>query len=199
MIKSLPYVYCCIHKETKQVYFGYRERNVKFDRRAEDDLGKYYFTSGVIKKYNFINYDFWVIAEFFDPIDAYWFEQELIKERWGDPLLLNKSFYDKETSKGMFRHTGKTKGFTGRRHTEETKRKMSVPLTEEAKKKISAKVAGKNHPNYGKTLKPETTKKQSIKALERPKFDCFVCGKSMQAGQLARWHNSNCKFLSTVT
>ena len=154
-MKVLPYVYVCTHKENGQFYIGYREGNVKYNRRSENDLGKFYFTSGVIKKSEFSNYDFFIVAEFFDPIEAYWFEQELIKENWNNNLLLNKQYYDRNSSLGIFRHTGHTSGFTGKKHKEETLSKMRDgrrTASSEVKKLLSEKLSGSNHPNFGKHL-----------------------------------------------
>lgn len=160
--KPAPYVYICTHKETSQFYIGYRERNVRTNTPSSMDIGVSYFTSSPHVRSTFSEYEFCVVAEFFDATEAYWFEQELIKENWNNPLLLNKQFYDRNTTKGIFRHTGKTSGFTGHHHTEETKRKKSKPHTEETKKKISEKVAGEKHPNFGKQRSEESKLKQSM-------------------------------------
>jgi len=59
-----------------------------------------------------------------------------------------------------------------------------IPKTEEHKKKLSElrknnpKYNGVNHPMYGK--KPKTDK-------------CIYCDKIVNVGNLAKWHNDNCK------
>lgn len=159
--KPMPYVYMGIHKTTNQIYIGYRERNVKHDRTSSSDLGNLYFTSSPAIQETFDKFNWVIVAEFFDPTEAYWFEQSLIEEHWNNPLLLNKQFYSRATSLGMFRHTGRTTGFTGRKHSDDTKKKMSISLSTETKNLISEKVSGKNHPNYGKKLSNETCKKIS--------------------------------------
>lgn len=177
-MKPMPYVYICVQKYTGNFYIGYRERNVSIGVPSSDDLGILYFTSGVIKKEDFHNYEYYILAEFFDPIEAYWHEQLLIKEHWDNPNLLNKQYYDRDSSRGLFRHTGKTSGFTGRKHTDETKKKMSVPLTNEQKHKISEKLSGENHPNFGKKFSDETKQKIS-KSREKYKGKDHPCfGKS---------------------
>lgn len=163
-MKVLSYVYICTHKENGQFYIGYREGNVKYNRKSENDLGKFYFTSGVIKKSEFSNYDFVIVAEFFEPIEAYWFEQELIKENWNNVLLLNKQYYDRNTTSGIFRHTGRTPGFTGKKHSKETLSKMRDGrriASNEVKELLSEKLSGSNHPNFGKHLSSVTRNKIS--------------------------------------
>lgn len=82
-----PYVYICTHKETGHFYIGYRERN---RQPPEIDLPKYKTSSKIVKP-NFLDYNWCIIATFFNGNDAYDFEQQLISEHWGDPLLINKN------------------------------------------------------------------------------------------------------------
>lgn len=90
--KSAPYVYKCVNIETGQFYIGYR-RNNKVP--SDQDFPSYRTSSGEIKQ-NFNLYEWNIIAEFFSGDDAYDFEQKLIYENWGNPLLLNKScFFNK--------------------------------------------------------------------------------------------------------
>jgi len=110
----LPYVYKLIHKETEQYYFGYRSKNVSLGIKSEDDLGIKYFTSSRIIRKCFIEYNYEVIAEFFNKDDAYDFEQDLIREHWGNPLLINKHYHSKD--KDRWKNDG---------HSEETKKKMT--------------------------------------------------------------------------
>lgn len=84
-----PYVYKCTHKSTSEFYFGFRKAN---KLSAELDLGLIYKTSSKLVKSNFTNYDYEVLAIFYNSQDAHDFEQKLITESWGDPLLLNKSY-----------------------------------------------------------------------------------------------------------
>lgn len=87
----LAYVYKLIHKITKEYYYGYRYANIKLQLNSSDDLGKVYFTSSeYINESNFHEYTVEIIAEFFNPDYAYDHEQTLIRENWGDPLLLNR-------------------------------------------------------------------------------------------------------------
>jgi hypothetical protein len=110
----LPYVYRLVHKESGAFYFGYRSKNVTLSLRSEDDLGVKYFTSSRIIRKSFSEYTYEVIAEFFDKNLAYDFEQELIRENWGNPLLLNKHYHAEDKSR--WKNDG---------HSEESKKKMT--------------------------------------------------------------------------
>ncbi len=65
---------------------------------AELDLGIDYFTSSKYVKNNFKNFNKEIIAYFKDQLSAFEFENSLIEEHWGNPLLLNKH-YQKSMSK----------------------------------------------------------------------------------------------------
>lgn len=137
-----PYVYKCIHKETKEFYFGYRSQNKE---PAHKDLGIKYFTSSKYVRPRFHEFDFEILKEFDSKIDAHSYEQNLIREYWYDPLILNKSLFPKIRSLGSEKQKAKArermltnnpmkqshlreaarKRMTGYKHTDETKRKMS--------------------------------------------------------------------------
>ena len=85
----LPYVYKVTNRVTKKFYIGMRSANKVV---AEQDLGIYYFTSSKHVKNNFSEYDSEIIAYFVDQLSAFEFENGLIKEYWGDSLLLNKHY-----------------------------------------------------------------------------------------------------------
>lgn len=111
--KVMPYVYICIHKETKKFYIGSRANKNQTLPSHLDILD--YKTSSKIVKPNFNEYWCFILAEFFNRKEAYLYEQELIAEHWEDPLLLNG--YHCHSSTGVFSHIG-------RAHSEETKAKM---------------------------------------------------------------------------
>jgi hypothetical protein len=92
-----PYVYKCVHKTTGEFYFGYRSRN---KLPAERDLGSVYFTSSKNVRPRFAEFDYTILATFDDKIKAHSYEQELIKEHWNDPLLLNKAQFPRIRSEG---------------------------------------------------------------------------------------------------
>ena len=91
----LPYVYILRHKINGKFYIGMRSANKLV---AEEDLGTHYFSSSKFIKNNFEEYDKEIIAYFIDQISAFEFENNLIKEHWGNPLLINKH-YQKSMSK----------------------------------------------------------------------------------------------------
>lgn len=93
----LPYVYKLTHKTTNHFYIGYRAANRVM---SSQDLGIVYFTSSTVVQPIFAEFDILIVAEFFDGRSAWTFEQQLILEHWGDPLLLNRSVY--KNSKCMF-------------------------------------------------------------------------------------------------
>jgi len=103
--KAVPYVYICTHKETNQFYIGYREANVKLNAPSHLDLPKYKTSSKVVNP-DWSNYTWTIVAEFFDPSDAYTFEQQLICDNWKNPLLLNGQYRLGELKK--FRNNGPT-------------------------------------------------------------------------------------------
>ena len=86
-----PYVYCGIHKNTKEIYFGVRYRNVRLQLLPEEDLGKKYFTSCKTIKNRFHEFEWVILAQFADRHDALSFEDELICNYWNNPLLVNKN------------------------------------------------------------------------------------------------------------
>lgn len=94
--KALPYVYMGIHKETGQFYIGSRTTK-KLKLPPEQDLIKYRTSSKYVKPI-FDQFDWYIIAMFFDREDCYNFEQELIYENWNNPLKMNKSYFNKNKS-----------------------------------------------------------------------------------------------------
>lgn len=91
----LPYVYIVRNRNNQKFYIGMRSANKVV---AENDLGVKYFTSSKHVKNNFSEYDIEIIAYFVDQLSAFEFENSLIEQHWGDPLLLNKH-YQKSMSK----------------------------------------------------------------------------------------------------
>jgi hypothetical protein len=94
----LPYVYIVRNRNTKKFYIGMRSANKVV---AEQDLGTYYFTSSKHVKNNFQEFDKEIVAYFKDQISAFEFENNLIKEYWEDPLLLNKHYQKSMTKFSM--------------------------------------------------------------------------------------------------
>ena len=120
--KIYPYVYIGFHKITGQFYIGYHANKATQKLPSHLDLGTNYFTSSkIIKELGFYNFDWTILAEFFDGKDAYDFEQNLIGEYWGHPLLLN----------GHYSKIGKY-SMVGRKHSDKTKKQLSEKVKEES-------------------------------------------------------------------
>lgn len=78
--KVLPYVYMCTHKITGKVYFGSRTSS-KQKLPSHLDFPKYKTSSHEVKA-NFTEYDWVILAEFFNKDSAFDFEQESIYMYW---------------------------------------------------------------------------------------------------------------------
>jgi hypothetical protein len=134
--KAAPYVYMVTHKITHEFYIGYRFHNVKLDRPSSLDFPLYRTSRKEIVK-NFSEYEWVILAEFFDSESAYDFEQRLIREYWHDPLLMNKYC-----------------------HCEGKKRWRTVgPLSEKHKKKMAEIMASRyiNHPEINQKISQTIT------------------------------------------
>lgn len=158
--KPMPYVYMCIHKETGHYYIGYREAN---SNPSTVDLPEYKTSSKKIRP-NFENYNWHILAEFFLGEDAYHFEQQLISENWGDPLLLNQQH--------RYNAVNKFKTNKGRIHSEETREKIRNSLkgktiSLETREKMRIANAGRIPWNKGKQTGPasEERRKKISEAL----------------------------------
>jgi len=150
--KPAAYVYICTHIKTRQFYIGYREKNVRLNRTSDIDLPLYRTSSNYVNPI-FDEFEWQIVAEFFNGEYAYDFEQVLIKENWGNPLLINKQFHAKEDTK--FRLVGG--------HSEETKQKIRIsntgrPLSEESKQKLSLKMRGRKLPPRSNEWKENISK-----------------------------------------
>lgn len=132
-MKVLPYVYRLTHKTTGQFYIGYRAGNKKVSYL---DLPTYQSSSKLVKGLGFENFEWMIVAEFFDKDDAYNFEQLTISEEIHNDLCLNKHYV--RDNKRHFKRFGP--------HSEETRSKMKDShgsMTEEHKRKISEGNKGK--------------------------------------------------------
>lgn len=106
-------MYRLTHKRTGEFYIGYREAN-KIPSHL--DLPKYKTSSTKVKKLGFENFDWIVIAHFFNGDDAWTFEQQLIAESFKDPLILNRQH--RANGRKSFRYSGP--------RSDDTKSKMSA-------------------------------------------------------------------------
>ena len=136
----MPYVYMCIHRETKKFYFGYRCANTNHNKPSHLDFPKYKSSCSEIK-HNFNEYEWIILAEFFDSDAAYDHEQQLIYENWNDPLLMNEScFYGKSRFKSKPLTT---------EHKNAISKAQSKPKTSIHKKKLSDANIGHRWYNNG--------------------------------------------------
>lgn len=161
MSKVFPYVYKGVHKIDGRVYIGSRY-TTKLKKPPEEDLVSYRTSSKKVRPI-FDEFDWTIVAVFFEPRAAYDYEQNLIAEMWGDPLLLNGSVHTNDTRRFMNGLEGKRlteahkqaisishQGKEGRAHTDQSKQLMSIQRkgrpstrvgfthTEETKQRISA-------------------------------------------------------------
>ena len=185
----------CIHKETSRFYIGYRELNVKLGIPSDQDLPIYKTSSKLVKPF-FEEYEWIIVAEFFDPDAAYDFEQKLISFYWGNKLLINKN-----CMKQGKRFKGKIQ------HSNESKIKMStaksgknnpmfgkIPYNfgkkkpEFIKDKISDSMKGKKH-----SAETKTKIKTSLLGKPKEKIKCPFCEKIGGKSPMSRWHFNNCK------
>jgi len=139
--KVMPYVYMCIHKKTGKFYIGYRCANVSYNRPSHLDFPKYKSSCKEIKQ-NFSEYDWIIIAEFFDSDSAYDCEQLSIYENWNNTLLMNENCFH-------LKKRFKSKPLTAV-HKKAISAAQSKPKTDKHKKKLSEANIGNHWFNDGK-------------------------------------------------
>lgn len=95
-----PYIYKATNKDTHEFYIGMRSAH-KVD--PVNDIGKIYFSSSnqVIK--NKESFEFEIINIFEDFESTFKAENELIRDHWDNPLLLNKHY---QKNSGFFSMAG---------------------------------------------------------------------------------------------
>jgi hypothetical protein len=189
--RAMPYVYMCIHKESKEFYIGYREANTL---PSNVDF-MCYKTSSPIVSNNFDDYVWYIIAEFYTGNDAYDFEQQLIFENWRNDLLLNRScFYGKNRFKCESlseEHKNSIRlAQTGKVLSKETKQKIrnkrALQITSnETKEKISKSLIGNSR---SKSLRSEETKKKIKESLRET-----YSKKPKVLGMLGKTHSAETK------
>lgn len=212
--KVMPYVYMCIHKKTGKFYIGYRCVNVGYNRPSHLDFPKYKSSCKQIK-HNFSEYNWIILAEFFDSDSAYDYEQLSIHENWYNPLLMNEScFYLKTRFKSKPLTTAHKKAISSA---------QSKPKTAEHKKKLSEANIGNHWFNDGnisiqsKECPPgfnpgrivssnegfssETGRMAGQKKLGKTQkiISCPHCGTQGGANTLKRHHFDKCSFTQLHT
>jgi hypothetical protein len=114
-----------IHRVTGQFYIGSRTTK-KLKLPPEQDLVKYRTSSKVVKPI-FDEFDWHIVAIFFDAYDAFKFEQEFIQSKWSNKLLLNQAVtnIDKVFVYRDINRFGVNNSMYGKKHTMEARRKQS--------------------------------------------------------------------------
>lgn len=160
-----PYVYRLTHKNTREFYIGYRQKNTL---PAQFDLGcEYRSSSDIVEEMGFDNFEPEILCEFDDGDQAYDYEQKLIKHHIQDHLCLNKHYIDVATGHKHFKHDLP--------HSDEAKAKMSLAKignsirkgtkhTTEARQRQSESHLGVGHSN-------ETRAKMSATRKGKPKSE----------------------------
>lgn len=197
-MKVLPYVYKMTHRKTHEFYIGVRYGN-KYP--PELDLGKRYWTSSKTVKPKFDEFDYEILAMFFDREHAIDFEQQLITEHWKDPLILNKAIqvsktfrcvgHSVETRKKMSdARKGKPSNTTGKTLSAETRRKISEKSSshrhsEDSKEKIRQKAIGntrgignKSRTGQSQSIEERIKRGNSLRGEKNPNY-----GKAMSESQ----------------
>jgi hypothetical protein len=165
--KVLSYVYEGTHKVTGQKYQGSRMRNIKLNRPSHIDL-YIYRTSAPEIKAKFHEFDWIIVAEFFEPKDSWLHEQLLIWEQWqiSKEQSLNKVCF----------HLKKAFNTIGKSHSEETIAKRAKSMigknkgkihSEETKAKWSAAKLGKKQ-TIEHITKRSATQKGKIRGPRKP-------------------------------
>ena len=147
-LNTIPaYVYKIRHIPSGQYYFGFRKAHIKVNRTPEQDFLIYYYSSSkvirsMIKEYGINQFDCSIIYQDTNSNEAFWYEQDLIKRHWNDPLMINKQYRDRFSSKGVFLSKG---------HTTESKLKISkahkgkIILKESIEKMVATRTARGNY------------------------------------------------------
>ena len=191
------YVYKITNTVTGEFYYGYRYKNQKLGISPEEDLWINYFTSSIrikkdIEKYGAAVFTSIIVFRNQDSLECWKTEQQLIKESWGEPLLLNGKYHDADSMVEVYRRAGI--------FSDKTRAKMSAagkgkPKSEDHKKKIALANTGKK----GSTQKSKKIsiarigKPPSNKGISPPKDRCPHCGKIASMANLIKWHGNKCK------
>lgn len=190
----LPYVYKLEHTKTGEFYYGFRKANKV---SSIDDLGPVYKTSSKFVKPRFDEFVPTVIAEFFNEKDAFWFEQELIKENWKDPKSLNKKYIN-NNGQAIFCGT--------KFNTPEQKAKISAKLKGVPKSEAHRIASGDaqrgkqlSEEHKAKLRKPKTVTSKRLEADSKigcdvkcnRKISCIYCHKETALNYFSR--HINCK------
>lgn len=188
--KVFPYVYKLVNKNTGQFYIGYRESN---KTPSNEDIVNYKSSSKRIKE-NFNEYDWHIIAEFFNGTDAYNFEQETIFENFKNPLCLNRRCFYKKSQFKCDGHSieSRLKMSSSHNHKPRTKGKTTVKdkngstfiVDVNDSRLISGELVGVMKGRKYKSTKTQTT--------------CPHCQQTGNKSNMTRYHFDNCQMLTGI-
>jgi hypothetical protein len=197
------YVYLVTNKLTGQFYYGYRYRNQTLGINPENDLWITYFTSSNrikndIKKYSKEVFVANIIYRNSDSVKCWQQEQIIIRQNWGNSLLLNGKYHDPDNPEiEIYRRVNLL--------SESTRQKMSIaskgrPKATEHKKKIALANTG-NVGSAQKRAKLSAARKgkpPANKGVSPAKYECPNCKLLISKGNLSRWHGNNCKEIDPI-
>ena len=208
--KAIPaYVYFVKHRPTGQFYHGFRSKNIDLGLMPEEDFWQNYFTSSeqvhsLLESTSLDEFDANIVYKDTNTDEAYWYEQEAIKQTINDPLCLNKYYVDRKTARQKFDRSGETpwnKGLTkdiDERVKRETSWNKGLETPQSVKDYISERTTGipKTEKTKEKMRKPKTdehTMNISKAALIRPRFECKFCGKMITKANIENHRNTHVK------
>ena len=113
-MNSIPaYVYYIKHLPTGKFYYGSRYKHIDKGILPEQDLWNNYFTSSneikkLIEDTSTSSFEYKIIYTDPDSDKCFIYEQTLIKDNIGDPLCINKRYFDSSNGVTVFCTYGKT-------------------------------------------------------------------------------------------
>lgn len=170
------YVYKITHP-TGKFYIGVRWANKV---SCHEDFGKIYFTS---TKHELVRTDFAAFTKSFieceTPEEARTLEKKLIKENWGDPMLLNRNVpgekFHCDAENAKVRMTGNSYGLGNKSRAGQTQG------SEERQRKRDSLVG-----RAGWKPSDEQRAVTSKMAATRPRVCCLICKNEMQINSFSR-------------
>lgn len=173
--KAAPYVYRLDHPVTGEFYVGYRSAN---KTPSDQDILKYRTSSKYVKP-RFDEFICTILAEFNDALDAYWFEQELIKSTWKHPLSLNKNYKSTNDGKKFISPTGRVPWNKGIHTTAGTFKKGFTPwnkgLTASTDTRVKNNGISTSKSRTGKKFSPNTPSHLEKRMAARKETNSALC------------------------
>lgn len=194
------YVYYIEHTPTGKFYYGSRYKHTDKNLLPADDLWVNYFSSSkevakLIKETGKESFSYKILLEDSDKELCFKFEQDLIKDNIGNPLCLNKRYFDSAKGNSVFCIAGKTLSSKGKPKSEKTKQNMRKPKSLEHRENMrkAQLLNGGNGPRQHKQESKDKTRETMKRKPSRPDVVCPHCGQEGGAISMHRWHFDNCK------